>query len=367
MSEDSIDSATTVQIPDHIESLETVKFLQFNDDAAETIWQTFLEDMLAEPDRADLFYCARSYVRGVAGDALYYGDDWIGVMQRIGVTSLFQQRIMDEEFVEMRLTGSCKEWILEMIKMRSEFLLSLDAVIKTPSQGVKKKVSHVDINGGLKSGPKIPKRGSSMPQVGTFSTGGSGPSIATTSEDAPDQLDGHKMLFKGGTLARLQKVHDGNNLNFIELTSTPPGDFSDLSRGLYLTKNAEVAWKYASWAKKLIDGNVVPVGIMKVAIPDYLLSSSKEIYGEEWRRFVWGCRNRKMPADLEYLTEFQWLVGGLCRQSQNLVAKMTDQSQLEVWKLRGNETASQYFTGHRAMFNLLRKECVGKVWITALA
>lgn len=83
MSEDSTDSATTVQIPDHIESLETVKFLQFNDDAAGTIWQQFLEDMLTEPDRADLFYCARSYVRGVAGDALYYGDDWIGVMQRI--------------------------------------------------------------------------------------------------------------------------------------------------------------------------------------------------------------------------------------------------------------------------------------------
>ena len=75
----------------------------------------------------------------------------------------------------------------------------------------------------------------------------------------------------------------------------------------------------------------------------------------------------KMAADLEYLTEFQWLVGGLCRQSQNLVARMTDQSQLEVWKLKGNETASQYFTGHRVMFNLLNKECVGKVWVTALA
>jgi hypothetical protein len=366
MSEDSTDSATTVQIPDQIESLETVKFLQFNDDAAETIWQQFLEDMLTEPDRADLFYCARSYVRGVAGDALYCGDDWIGVMQRIGVTNLFQQRIMDEEFAEMRLTGSCKEWILEMIAMRSEFLQTLDAVIKTPSQGVKRKVSHLDINGSLKPGPRIPKRGSSLPLGGTFSTSGSGPSIATASEDAPDELDGHKMLFKGGTLARLQKVHDGNNLNFIKLNTTPPGDFSDLS-GLYLTKNAEVAWKYASWAKKLIDGNVVPVGTMKIAIQDYLFSSSRDIYGEEWRRFVWGCRNEKIPAELEYLTEFQWLFGGLCRQSQNLVTKMTDQSQLEVWKLKGNETASQYFTGHRAMFNLLQKECVGKVWITALA
>jgi hypothetical protein len=367
MSEDSTESATTVQIPDHIESLETVKFLQFNDGAAEAIWQQFLEDMHEEPDRADLLYCARSYVRAVAGDALYSGDDWIGVMQRIGVTRLFQQRIMDEEFAEMRLSGSCKEWILEMVAMRSEFLLTLDAVIKTPSQGVKRKVSHLDINGGLKSGPKIPKRGTSLPQKGTFSTGGSGPSIATAPEDAPDELDGYKMLFKGGTLARLQKVHDGNTLNFIELTSTPPGDFSDLSRGFYFTKNAEVAWRYASWAKKLVDGNVVPVGIMKVAIQDYLLSSSREIYGEEWRRFVWGCRNMKMPADLEYFTEFQWLVGDLCRQTQNLVAKMTDQSQLEVWRLKGNETASQYFTGHRAMFNLLNRECVGKVWITALA
>jgi hypothetical protein len=46
---------------------------------------------------------------------------------------------------------------------------------------------------------------------------------------------------------------------------------------------------------------------------------------------------------------------------------MTDQSQLKVWKLKGNETASQYFAGHRAMFHLLNKEGVGKVWVTALA
>jgi hypothetical protein len=90
MSEDSADSATTVQIPDQIDSLEAIKFLQFNDNAAKIIWQQYLEDVSTEPDRADLFYCARSYVRGTAGDALYYEDDWIGVMQRIGVASLFQ-------------------------------------------------------------------------------------------------------------------------------------------------------------------------------------------------------------------------------------------------------------------------------------
>jgi hypothetical protein len=127
---------------------------------------------------------------------------------------------MDEEFTEMRLTGSCKEWILEMIAMRSEFLLTLDAVIKTPSRGVGRKVSHLDINGGLKSGPKTPKPGRGVPKEGTFSTGRSGPSIATASEDAPGELDGYKMLFKGGTLARLQKVDNGNSLNFIKLAST---------------------------------------------------------------------------------------------------------------------------------------------------
>ena len=109
MSEDSIESEVTVQIPDTIESLETVKFLQLNDDAAMTVWRQFLQDRLTDPDPADLFYSARSYVRSVAGDALYYRDDWIGVMQRIGMTSLFQQRTMGEENAEMRLTGSCKE------------------------------------------------------------------------------------------------------------------------------------------------------------------------------------------------------------------------------------------------------------------
>jgi hypothetical protein len=36
---------------------------------------------------------------------------------------------------------------------------------------------------------------------------------------------------------------------------------------------ARVAWEYTEWAKKIVDGNVVPRGIVTIAIPDHLLTS----------------------------------------------------------------------------------------------
>lgn len=66
------------------------------------------------------------------------------------------------------------EWILEMMAMRSEFLLNLDAIVKAPALGIENKALHLDINGGLGFDPKIPTRRISMLQEEIFSTGQSG-------------------------------------------------------------------------------------------------------------------------------------------------------------------------------------------------
>lgn len=88
------------------------------------------------------------------------------------------------------------------------------------------------------------------------------------------------------------------------------------------------------WAKKIVDGNVVPVGILTIAIPKHLLTSIAQVVGDQWRQLVWASRRRE-PEDvaLAYLGEFQWLTGPLCRLSTNRFKKMSDLAEIEIWKL----------------------------------
>lgn len=264
-------------------------------------------------------------------------DDWIGLMQRIGLTSNFQSRLMHPEFTEIRLTRSLKEWVTEMMTMRYEFLETLDDVIKTPARGVHRRVSRLELDGKLaSSGPEVLDRHSSIgkaPQMGIFKPE---PLVATKIPEPPSEIEDHKMFYKGGSLTRLQSVHiSGNLLNFGALASTPPGEFSPDFRGLYLTKQPQVAWEYAQWAAKLVDGNVVPVGVLQVAVPIHLLSSNTELSEEDWRRYVWACRLNEpqlhpIPKDLKYVETFQWIIGPLCRPSTHKVNKMMDKSELTI-------------------------------------
>lgn len=80
-------------------------------------------------------------------------------MQAMGLSSNFQASLMSEEYKDMRLSDSLKDWTIEMMKMRFGFLMSLDNVIKAPpSQSIDRKVSWMDVDGSMKTlvGSKIP-------------------------------------------------------------------------------------------------------------------------------------------------------------------------------------------------------------------
>jgi hypothetical protein len=373
ISADSLDSQATVEIPDKLESVETLRFLEFTLFTANLIFSKFADSKSTDPDRAHILHSAKDHIRSISGDAIDCNDDaaWISMMQRIGLSSNYQSRIMDTDFSAMRRMASAKEWALEMVELRYEFLLQLDAVIKAPSRGIGKKVSHMSLDGKLQPGrPDIPARSSSSKAVPPMKNFIPQQASAAAVEYPPDELAGHKLFFKGGVMHRLQKVFtkDGQLL-FTNVCSLPPGDLSRITGGLYMTKNPQVAWRYAQWAKKLVDGNVVPVAIMTVAVPVELLASTKELYGEEWRRFVWVNRkgSEPLPKDLEYLEDFRWLIGPVCSKSNIQVQEMKDISELELWKLCGGETAQQIWTGNPRTLRLLNEHCIGKVWVQGIA
>ena len=372
---DSLDSEATVLIPDELESLETLEFLEFNRTTAVIIWERFKNLQNQFPEWANVLASAKSYVRGIAGhDITSENDDkWVAVMRKIGLTSNFQARIMTSRMRSMRLSGSLKDWIWQMFEMRYEFLLTLDNVLQAPPVNtLDRQSSKPSLDGSFttKSVPVIPARNSSQAFEGQKSGSCQAPTpqIATVAEDPPRQMDGHVMLFKSPARSRMDGLFKPNGgLNFHALLSRGAGDFAKLG-GLYFTKTFDMAWRYAQWAQTIADGNVVPVEILHVAVPEHLFASSSELSGDEWRRFVWANRRitEEIPTDLRHLTEFQWLIGPVCHSPTPKIERMNSPAELEVWNLADNQTAGQLFTGSNNMMWQMDTACVGKVWRTAL-
>lgn len=365
--EDSVYKAT-VLLPDYLHSFETLKFLELNDVTAQLLWDQFCRDFDENPDWASVHKLARRFITHVPGNAWAEEDDWLGAFEAMGLSRNFVARIMDDEFKDMRLSGSAKQWVLEMMEMRFEFLTTIDAVIQTPpSKTIHRKVSKLDENGTLKifGRPEIPPRSSS--KVDKF--GAPKPFIATEATEPPQNLDNHVVLWKGGMMSRLMSVHkEDRTLNFFRLTTPPPGDFnSRITCTLYFTKNEQVAWDYAQWRSQLADSGVVPMGILKVAIPKALLASSIGIFGEEWRNVVWaGRRGLSLHQNLRYLRDYQWMIGPICHQSNDQVARYNTMSELQIWKLNNNQTAYQHATSNESVVELLNEQCIGKVWIISI-
>ena len=375
MSDDSLDSQRTVEIPEYLQSVESIHFLEFNEATSHKIYEDFTRAAMQDPDRAHILISAREHVRSISGNAdeRHGSGVWVGVLQAIGMTSNFQNRIMDPEFEDMRKMGTAKGWVLEAIETRYVFLQQLDNIIETPALGVARKTSYLDLQGNFQPGrPPIPERQSSkkLPAMGIFKYP-TKVSSSTTVDQPKVSLEDHKILYKGGALCRLQKIQmENGQLNFAKILSPSPGDFDGFVGGLYFNKQSQVAHRYAKWAEKVVDGKVVPVGIMRVAVPNDLLTSIAEIYGTDWQEFVYANRTAQVPFDhnhhLHYLDGFSWLVGPICSQSNEVVQELASQGDIKAMKLERGEMASQIWTGKKSMCLLLDQRCQGKVKIEGL-
>ena len=350
---DSLDSEVTVLIPVELDSQETLQFLELDEPTASVVWQQFLDRQAEFPHRASVLNSAKRYVDSIKGRAISNDDDdgWVEIMRRIGLSDDFQDRIMRADVKEMRLSGSLKEWVFEMMEIRYEFLHTLDSVIQAPPMSI----------------PRVSSQASKGPGPGDFQL--PQPELSTATSDPPQRLEGHVMLFKSAAQSCLDGLFKPNGqLRLTAIVSTPPSDFSKLSAGLYFTDTFDVARKYAQWSHALLDGTVIPVEILHVAVPQHLLASTRQLHGDEWTRYVWACRrtNEYIPDDLSDLDQFQWLTGGINLSSTEQIAEMKSSSEIEVWKSPDGQIAKQYFAGSMATMRLMDECCVGKVWRTAV-
>lgn len=59
----SLDSEATVLIPDELESLETLKFFEFNDATTGRVWSRYCQNFAEDPNMADLLKLAKAQIK----------------------------------------------------------------------------------------------------------------------------------------------------------------------------------------------------------------------------------------------------------------------------------------------------------------
>ncbi|MCJ1471627.1 hypothetical protein MMC13_000267 [Lambiella insularis] len=200
MSEESVDSQATIELPEFLYSVETLEFMEFDEPTAHHIWRDFLRiSAAAMPLETELLRFAKDYVRGFE-DVVGEEGDWTGTIRRMGLSGGFASRLMDPEWMEMRCSGSLREWAYEMMIARYEFLQSLDEVMRGPSRGFKAPVYQGT------TAPSVPPRGSSQkqPPSGVFKKAGS--TATRVDEKIPTEVEGRRVFYKGGSLSRLLSV-----------------------------------------------------------------------------------------------------------------------------------------------------------------
>lgn len=359
----------TSQIPVLLSSIETLRFLEIQQPHAIQIWNAFRTNIFQgrAPEDSNLLMAAKDHILyRIHGDCSEENDDWTGLFSAMGMATSFVDRVMDPTFKHMRLMSSAKAITTMYLEDRWEFLETVGERITAPPKKAGRRVASI----GQNANP-ITHSGKVTAATGNPSSSESSQTLVESSTAVPTAIPGHRTLYKGGAQARLERILNPNGtLNMTQALSSESGDFSPIT-GLYLTKQYKVAYEYARWAARIVDGRVVPVGILQIVIPEFLLESSYEVVGDEWKNFVYvnskGVSSRY--GEFAHLEDYKWLVGAICHQSQDkfLKNKVSDVQQVEVWSLSDpGEVTSQHYTKSLGMIASLDRECSGKVWISTL-
>ena len=90
-------------VPEELESIGTLPFLEFVPGAVSVVWNILLQRRQNDPHRADIVGEARKHI-SACEDATLTDDDWIGAMEAMGLARFSEARLMDPHFNYVRLS-----------------------------------------------------------------------------------------------------------------------------------------------------------------------------------------------------------------------------------------------------------------------
>ena len=370
----------TVEIPTDLNSREVLEFLGFDDAVGNEIfanWQACQDEEIEEW----VIDHARAYVghMGQLCNAVDEDDDWDDALKKMGMSKDMRDRILDPEFKDLRLTQSAQYWVKDTINEAFHFLTTLSSRMEQRLAGQAPRVNSPDSS--------LPPRPAIRPQQSRgargASTGGRGGGRGgrgggqqplpdgRAPHPPPERVENRIMLFKGGLEARLEGCfRDDRTVMFGPLQSRSPTDFHPAnSTYLYLTKYHDAALMYANYAVRRTPE--AKTAVLHIAVPNDLISDSREIFGSDWRDLVWSSRNetvaeenyRQLPVALRHYEEAPILIGTICKNPTEKITLMSDKSELEELRRPASSKASQFVVQSTTRQREIANACKGFVWI----
>ncbi|KAL7807273.1 hypothetical protein V8C26DRAFT_423902 [Trichoderma gracile] len=346
-------------------SLETVKYLGYDDEAAADIWRRWavlfpqgqpvseLEPVLGKPF-TDLII-GFSYGRRELDTDDDDDGKWFECMDQCGINSITQTALMDPAYRQIRLTRSCLYWIRDTIELRYRALKEVQEASRERDQEIQR--------AALRPG------GSASQQFGATGSQTGLRSISETIRAAPgyqrdsamsqaalhaaQNAPGAITLFKGIDTARIQQLFDENGRiqDIVALISPPPTDFCGRYVSYYFTAERDVAVLYSCWAKNR--SNISSVAIVHATIQNSTIESMSEtelqrIYwpSEDWKRLVFlSRRSKKLPSDLRKFRQAKLIIGTIASKPNwvyNGLQSHHEITEKMVLKMKDGRNATQY-------------------------
>ena len=199
----SSDSDATIEIPEFIDSIETLKFIGFCDEAAEETWHNFCVVRERVGSDASLIHIAKNRVRR-GHDAFEANHDWDLAMASMGIGPALRARILTPGYEDIRFSQTAKDWVIESIEDRYGFLKSLGDWITTPQHGSQRSTTVEGLELERSHTPAGPASPAKFPFLRTFEHP-SQPRVRSLS-GVLAVGDDEMILMKGGPLERLNKA-----------------------------------------------------------------------------------------------------------------------------------------------------------------
>lgn len=315
-SSSSSDRHDVVEIPEYLNSQETLLFIGFQPDVAKKIFESW-QQLQETPDELgygdDIITSAKCYIEvmGDREDAWLPTQNWRQVLTKMGINRQLADAILDSDFDEIRKSQPASAWVRDSFRISWEFLEGPDGrVRRTPSPCVRRT-----------------------------------PSL-------PDHVDGRTILHKGGAFARFAAAFDdAGTFKISKLCSKSLTDFHrDRNDLFYLTKDLEIAEKCARYAQRRV--SLEEGCVLSFAIPNELYANSRQIYGRDWQELVWWSRrpfdleenSGLPPTSLDDYLQAPVLIGCICGTATDKISRLENSGELtgQYMKKRDGGNESQH-------------------------
>ncbi|KAI3395420.1 hypothetical protein diail_1349 [Diaporthe ilicicola] len=321
-SSSSSDDSSIINIPETLDSLETLIFCGFDDEPASTLiipeWER-QNELFPERDRT-LMDEAMRYMRSKILD----DQDWHSSLKTLGLSTDLINRIMNPEFDDIRATGTPLFWATDSVEEAYSYLSHL---IKKTEKVLKADPDRINSPAPNASPKKAMKVAANL--------GREPLDVLWEAAKKPENIEGRTIFYKGGPKWSLENAFGGEHgIDITWLLSAPPTDFHPSAGYIYTTKQKEVALRYCRFQAERVPA--VEPGLLAMALPTSTLPDPLQVFGDDWYDLVWSSRRKRvlqqnmyrLPDHLKSYEEADVLMGDICGTSPDNIQKLDNKREL---------------------------------------